>query len=490
MNISGLPPEIKNLVLSNLGQKDLNTVRSVSKEIKQLTDNIDKAKVLKEIQFIDRFGTLSSKEKESVCSINNLGNKLNSIQRIGNILTHEKHAAPFLLAFENGQFKITLLKSVVSNDNLSEENDSEMIKTIASNIRQELTNLFNNHVQAIKELTEQPYDQGHPAQDYRNRMVRLQGIEKERNIFFNALKEQSKSLVCIEKEGPFLQSLFNPSIEKELENFPLPITSSEFNKKGIILGSTTIKIDGKNVPLRVNLHAERFQSYRHLFISIYATDTEKLIGMFQIRRYWIDENVPKPQAFLEQDLSDRKCDIRVKLTSYKIEMAYSSRIGGYIDLDLNTDYQDPDTGDFPVARMILQLIAEIAEREPAENITIPHYDFYHPMLLSTAGYYNCNPELFHSAHQRAMESRQGNNKKLYPNMIGNPEQKFEAYLYMKDLGEGSPTRFYTRDEMGKPQPAMVEFELDGTKRTWEEEIALHPILKPGSGPVLWGYWTK
>jgi hypothetical protein len=33
-------------------------------------------------------------------------------------------------------------------------------------------------------------------------------------------------------------------------------------------------------------------------------------------------------------------------------------------------------------------------------------------------------------------------------------------------------------------PNRGNFELDGTKRTWEEEIALHPILKPGSGPVL------
>ena len=366
----------------------------------------------------------------------------------------------------------------------------------------EVSKIFKNHVKAVKELLDKPYDSTHPVQDLRDRMVRIKNVEEERKLLLNALNQSCPNLTLIEKiiftVISFFHSLWQPTVAQQVEKLDLPVKFCKLiDKKGPIqLGTTEIMLNGDKIPLNIIISPDRYGGKYHPsgthLVSIQRADTNEELGYMTISRSWTEDGSYVGGGFWEDVVTEPRGNLRDPFLFIR-----DIRLYGYQDKNGEYHCQDKLTGDVPVLRILTQLAVEIAERESINAVVINSMYAY-PDVYSMAGFYSVEYPYeddptrplyrLDRIRKHVLEER-AQNKKLYPNFLNHDHSGFLVHLDKGKFSEVHGTKYFRINKEGK-QPAYVEFDLDGTKRTWEEQIAQHPILQPGTGPVLWRFWKR
>ena len=310
-------------------------------------------------------------------------------------------------------------------------------------------------------------------------MIRIESIKDERERLLIAFNQPWANFTLIEKiiftVISFFHSLWQPTMAQQIEKLGLPVKADELiDKKGCVhLGTTDIMLNGEKIPLNIVVRPYRCYGkyYPYHSVSLERADTNERVGYMIIKQSW------------KENGSGRYYESVLGEPDGKLGDPYL-----YIDEIRTNGLQDQTTGDLPVLRTLTQLAIEIAEREPVQAIVMDSL-YAHSDVYSTAGFYSQHESSYGmEGIRREVLQERAQNKKLYPD-CNHDHSAFNVYLDKSEFSEVHGTKYFRENEEGK-QPAYVEFDLDGTKRTWEEQIAQHPILQPGTGPVLWRFWKR
>ena len=148
--LNTLPPDIKNVIYSHFNNPEFDTLRCVSKGIKDEVDQYDAAKIGKKMQFNDRFGALSKNENSSISSINALGNQMHSICKL------KSTDAAMILTFKDGKPQLIPYSSYFKEEDSWWETLKKKYELFRSETtieaRPEILKIFENHVKAVQEF--------------------------------------------------------------------------------------------------------------------------------------------------------------------------------------------------------------------------------------------------------------------------------------------------------------------------------------------------
>lgn len=501
-----------NHILTRLDYNNLNKLRATSKELNNSIENSEIAKKIIKDKINDSFGTVTTHEQQSISSMHAVANLHPAICSLKpNETSYE------ILTFIDGRPQLLPESTYFKNCSIW-ETFSKRYQIYRNNVSddtaQQIINIYQNHLDTLNELLRTPYATDCPGQDLRDRIIRIKNIEKERDILTKAVQATKCDFSLIEKiifwVIDFFHSLWEPAkmTLKEMCHLHLPATSKDFTqKKGApVIAKTEIILNEKKIPLGILLEQDTFND-RIRFVNL---NSQEILGEIHLHKAWIDSKEPFVSLDEMKELQPGLSESYIHCMTHRIskETTLSEPfIFAEIYFRNKLIYaQDTSTGNYPLMNVLVQLLVEITEKEPVEHLILSKIvDYGNELniveLCAMGGFYTFKgryidgrPNIDSQIDDIGIQVREyrKEHQKLYPDRSNNKEWVFQYFKAVldKNCSSAHNTKFFRKNAEGVSEPAYVESDLNGTKKTWEEVIQEKPILKDITGTVLPRFWER
>jgi hypothetical protein len=337
--------------------------------------------------------------------------------------------------------------------------------------------VFEEHKKIYEEfekmtLTNYP----NPLQEHAHRCIRLFVIKKHEEELLKSFEKIQENQQKFYTELSFFEKIAFCTIlyfRKDKDNngynadFTQTFSILSFNlfvQRRIILSELTVVLENEAVPIKIVGH----------FNGIFDIDNYKKRVLSDYLSFSI---IPSDKPYRgTHDLLGR--------------IAIQNKAGNILLVVNSDDYvgQDDTTGDIPISRLLVQMIMEIFTRTNCNRVkaTIENKTI---LVCAAGGMRNTRKD--ENEHFLEDIKRARAKRKLFPIAGTLLHNRYTHYQSTQEIWKsekrcpGAATHFVcglTEDE--QLIPALVDFELQGSPRTWEELIEKQPLLGKGGTPIL------
>jgi hypothetical protein len=291
--------------------------------------------------------------------------------------------------------------------------------------------------------------------DLRNKCLRLQTLETE----------LSKLEMGFSIKLPALDFLSNPI----------------YRGKWIIpMGDTSICIKGVNTSISIIAYPKiegRMYRADGFKCALITKQTHMPLSEMLVHRIWRNAD--------GKDVSERSLSPKqlLQLEMYKLQCAMSIS-----ELSL---MHIPETGDFPLQRLMLQIAVEIFMHDPAQVLEIIPCDSWNTTVDAAGGF------TFKSEYSREIQEQFKNARakgKLFAersksHKVKNIElKKYPLLRFQTQFVKPATNETASEPSSGFLEPVLVDFSIDKPPIIWEEMIAQSPLLNLNKSfqlPIFW-----